>query len=147
MASRAWPGSSSSQATEAAGQWIEFSTDNAAFAPVVAGVRSQDLAEELALKGPLSLGPRRNLDGHAGRRHRRDADIRARSPSTSSSTSAAQGSHVPVEEDSVNAKGEHTAAEHIVYSKWGEQVRPEAPKATISDRFDQRRLRRSLSAA
>ncbi len=39
---------------------------------------------------------------------------------------------MPVEEDSVNAKGEHTAAEHIVYSEWGEQVRPEAPKATIS---------------
>ena len=44
----------------------------------------------------------------------------------------ADGTHVPVEEDSVNAKGKHTDAEHIVYSQWGEQVRPEAPKATIS---------------
>ena len=32
----------------------------------------------------------------------------------------------------MNAKGKHTAAEHITYSKWGEQVRPEAPPATIS---------------
>ena len=58
-------GLSSSQATEAAGQWIEFSTDNAAFAPVVQGVRSTDMAKELALKAPLSLGHARTLDGQA----------------------------------------------------------------------------------
>ncbi len=44
----------------------------------------------------------------------------------------AKGTHVPVEEDSVNAKGLRTDSEHITYSKWGEQVRPEAPTATIS---------------
>ena len=44
----------------------------------------------------------------------------------------ASGTHVPVEEDSVDSKGKRTAAEHIVYSKWGEQVRPKAPTATIS---------------
>jgi hypothetical protein len=32
----------------------------------------------------------------------------------------------------VNAKGQDTDAEHIVFSKWGERVRPEAPKAKIS---------------
>ena len=124
-------GLSSSQATEAAGQWIEFSTDNAAFTPVVAGVRSQDLAEELALKGPLSLGPRRNLDGYAVEAIDGTQRFGKKSQHVVLYVRA-QGSHVPVEEDSLNAKGEHTAAEHIVYSKWGEQVRPEAPKATIS---------------
>ena len=124
-------GLSSSQATEAAGQWIEFSTDNSAFSPVVAGVRSQDLTKELALKGPLSLGRRRTLDGYA-------VDAIDGTQALGKKTQhvvlyvRAQGSHVPVEEDSVNAKGDHTTAEHIVYSKWGEQVRPEAPKATIS---------------
>ena len=58
-------GLSSPQAAEAAGQWIEFSTDNAAFAPVVQGVRSTDVAKELALKAPLSLGHPRTLDGYA----------------------------------------------------------------------------------
>ncbi len=124
-------GLSSSQATEAAGQWIEFSTDNSAFSPVVAGVRSQDLAKELALKGPLSLGQRRTLDGYAV-----DAIDGTQAFGKKSQHVVlyvrAQGSHVPVEEDSVTAKGTRTAAEHIVYSKWGEQVRPEAPKATIS---------------
>ncbi len=124
-------GLSSTQATEAEGQWIEFSTDNAAFSPVVAGVRSHDLAEELALKGPLSLGPRRDLDGDAV-----DAIDGTQTFAKKSQHVVlyvrAQGSHVPVEEDSVNAKGDHTTAEHIVYSNWGELVRPEAPKATIS---------------
>ena len=124
-------GLSSSQAAEAAGQWIEFSTDNAAFAPVVDGVRSTDVAKELALKAPLSLGHARTLDGQAV-----DAIDGTQTFGKKSEHVVlyvrAQGTHVPVEEDSVNAKGQHTDAEHIVYSKWGEQVRPEAPKATIS---------------
>ncbi|MGA2473022.1 MAG: hypothetical protein ABSG39_05945, partial [Acidimicrobiales bacterium] len=41
-------GMSAAEATVAAGQWIDFATDNTAFSQVVAGVRSQDLAKELA---------------------------------------------------------------------------------------------------
>src|SRR5580704_15632286 len=58
-------GLSASQAAVTAGQWIEFSTSNVAFAQVVAGVRSHDVATQLLLKGPLSLGHRRTLDGYA----------------------------------------------------------------------------------
>lgn len=124
-------GLSATQAAEAAGQWIEFSTDNAAFAPVVDGVRSTDVAKELALKAPLSLGRSRTLDGQTV-----DAIDGTQSFGKKSGHVVlyvrAEGTHVPVEEDSVNAKGQDTAAEHIVFSKWGELVRPEAPKATIS---------------
>ena len=124
-------GLSASQAAEASGQWIEFSTDNAAFAAVVDGVRSQDVAKELALKAPLSLGRSRTLDGQA---------VEAiDGTQTFGRTSQhvvlyvrAHGAHVPVEEDSVNAHGQDTSAEHVIYSKWGEQVRPVAPTATIS---------------
>ena len=124
-------GLSSSQATEAAGQWIEFSTDNAAFAPVVEGVRSTDLAKELALKSPLSLGHASKLNGEAVDAIDGTQAIGKKSEHVVLYVRA-EGTHVPVEEDSVNAKGQHTDAEHIVYSRWGEQVRPEAPKATIS---------------
>ena len=124
-------GLSATQAAEAAGQWIEFSTDNAAFAAVVDGVRSTDVAKELALKAPLSLGRSRTLDGQAV-----DAIDGTQSLGKKSGHVVlyvrAKGTHVPVEEDSVNAKGQETDAEHIVFSKWGELVRPEAPKATIS---------------
>jgi hypothetical protein len=124
-------GLSSSQASEATGQWIEFSTANAAFSPVVEGVRSADIAKELALKAPLSLGHARTLDGVAV-----DAIDGTQAFGRTSQHVVlyvrAKGTHVPVEEDTVNAKGQHTAAEHIIYSKWGERVRPEAPRATIS---------------
>ena len=124
-------GLSSSQAAEAAGQWIQFSTDNTAFAPVVEGVRSTDIAKELALSPPLALGRTRTLDGESV-----DAIDGTQKFGKKSEPVVlyvrASGTHVPVEEDSVNSKGQHTDAEHIIYSKWGEQVRPEAPTATIS---------------
>ena len=98
---------------------------------MVDGVRSQDVAKELTLKAPLSLGHARTLDGQAV-----DAIDGTQTLGRKSQHVVlyvrAQGTHVPVEEDSVNAKGQHTPAEHVIYSKWGEQVRPEAPMATIS---------------
>jgi hypothetical protein len=123
-------GLSSSQATEAAGQWIEFSTDNAAFAAVVAGVRSADLSKELALKAPLSLGRARTLDGQTVDAIEGTQTFGKKSEHVVLYVRA-RGTHVPVEEDSVNAKGQSTDTEHITYSKWGELVRPNAPTATI----------------
>jgi hypothetical protein len=124
-------GLSSSQAAEAAGQWIAFSTNNTAFAPVVEGVRSTDIAKELTVKAPLSLGKPRTLDGESV-----DAIDGTQAFGKKSQHVVlyvrARGTHVPVEEDSVNSKGQRTDAEHIIYSKWGEQVRPQAPTATIS---------------
>lgn len=124
-------GLSATQAAAAAGQWIAFSTNNAAFAPVVVGVRSQDVAHELALKGPLTLGRPRTVGGFA---------VEAiKGTQTFGQTSQhvvlyvrARGPHVPVEEDSIGANGQPSAAEHVTYSKWGEIVRPKAPLATIT---------------
>ena len=125
-------GLSATQAVVAAGQWIDFPTDDAAFAQLVAGVRSQDLAKELALEGPLSLGRPRTVDGSAV-----DAILGTQTFGSKTVLHVvlyvrAQGTHVPVEEDSLDAEGKPTAAEHVVYSKWGEIVRPVAPQATIS---------------
>lgn len=128
---QALAGLSASQAAESAGQWIEFATDNSAFSQVVAGVRSHDIADELALKGPLTLGRHLTLDGYA---------VEAiEGKQTVGHTSLhvvlyvrSKGAHLPVEEDSVDAKGKRTDAEHIAYSGWGELVRPKAPQAAIS---------------
>lgn len=125
-------GINAAQATLAAGQWIQFATNNGAFSQVVVGVRSHDVAQELALRGPLSLGRPRTIDGYAV-----DA-IGGTQTFTGNKVQhvvlyvRAQGPHVPVEEDSVNAKGQRTTAEHVAYSKWGEVVRPQAPQATVS---------------
>jgi len=124
-------GFSPSEATPVAGQWIDFATDSAPFAPVVVGVRSADVAKELALKGTLSLGRPRTIDGVA-------VDAVEGSQVFGKKTIhvvlyvRAQGSHVPVEEDSLDARGRATGAEHVVYSAWGETVRPMAPQATVT---------------
>jgi hypothetical protein len=117
-------------AQSVAGRWIEFSTTSAAFAQVVAGVRSRDVADELELKGPLTLGRATTLGGisvdaieglqtYAHKTQRVVLYVRAR------------GSHVPVEEDSVGAKGQTTGTLHVAYSDWGETVRPEAPQGAV----------------
>ena len=124
-------GLSSSQAGVVANQWIEFSTTNSVFSQVVAGVRSTDVAHELALKGPLSLVHAKTIDGTS-------VDAIEGTQTFGHTTDhvvlyvRAHGSHVPVEEDSVNTKGQRTSAEHIAYSKWGETVRPRAPQAAVS---------------
>ncbi len=98
---------------------------------MVAGVRSHDVAQELALKGPLSLGHPRTLDGYAVDAIEGSQTLARKSVHVVLYVRAT-GTHVPVEEDSVNAKGQPTTAVHVTYSKWGEIVRPEAPQATVS---------------
>ena len=120
------------QAAANAGKWVQFATDNSAFSQVVAGVRSHDVAEELELKGPFTLGPARTIDGV-----KVDAIMGTQKFQGQKATRAvlfvrASGRHVPVEEDTVNAKGQLTPTEHTVYSLWGETVRPTAPTASVT---------------
>jgi hypothetical protein len=135
------------QATSDAGKWIDFATSDAVFSQVVAGVRSSDIAAQLALSRPLSLGHPRTLHGIAVLAVE---GIQAQSTSgsgngngngngTTTSTPdrvvlyvRAHGRHLPVEEDSVNAKGQPTGTFHVTYSSWGERVRPEAPQGAVS---------------
>ena len=133
-------GMSALQATASAGKWVDFATSNAAFAQVVAGVRSHDIAQELALSGLLTLGPPRTIRGIPV------LAIEGSQTSTGSTTGTgagtthpravlyvrAHGRHLPVEEDIVNAKGQPTGTLHVTYSNWGERVRPQAPLAALS---------------
>ena len=125
------------QARASAGKWVDFPTSDAAFSQVVAGVRSSDIAAELALSGPLTLARTRTLHGLAVL-----ALDGTQTQSASGSANAthqrvvlyvrAHGRHLPVEEDSVNAKGHTTGAFHVIYSNWGERVRPQAPLAAVT---------------
>jgi hypothetical protein len=123
---------SSAEATSDQGKWVLFSTTNPAFAQVVAGVRSSDVAEEIALKGPYTLGPSRTLDGY-----KVDAIFGTQELQGSKKTKVvmyvqATGRHLVVEEDSVGTKGKPNGADRFVFSKWGEKVQPSAPDATIT---------------
>jgi hypothetical protein len=123
-------GMDAATAAQVAGHWIEFSTTDTTFAQVVAGVRSHDVADELELKGPLTLGHATTVDGVAvdsinGAQtydHKKERVVLyVRS----------HGSHVPVEEDAVDARGKPNGALHVAYSHWGEIVRPEAPQGAV----------------
>jgi hypothetical protein len=122
-------------AAATAGKWIDFATTNVAFAQVVAGVRSHDIARELALTGLLTLGRPRTIHGTAV------LAIEGTQGSTGSGSGTrpravlyvrAHGRHLPVEEDTVTAKGQPSGTFHVTYSNWGERVRPLAPLAAVS---------------
>jgi hypothetical protein len=124
-------GFTTSEAALAAGQWIRFATTDSTFASVVVGVRSADLVKELELSGRITAGRPTTLDGLAVDAVRGHQTVNKRSVPVVLYVRAA-GTHVPVEEDSENAAGHHTAAVHIVFSDWGEAIRPFAPQATIT---------------
>jgi hypothetical protein len=124
-------GLDAAQAAVASNRWVDFSTTNAAFSQVVVGVRSHDVATELELKGPLALGRPRTVNGLSV-----DAVEGTQGDAGHRSTHVvlyvrATGNHVPVEEDSVDPRGKTTSALHVVYSHWGEQVRPQAPSGAL----------------
>jgi hypothetical protein len=119
------------EAVAASNRWIEFSTSDKTFAQVVSGVRSQDVAAELELKGPLTRGHQRTLDGVTVDAIDGTQAGSGRKPVHVVLYVRSSGSHVPVEEDSVDARGKTTPELHVVYSHWGEPVRPEAPSGAL----------------
>jgi len=130
-------GLSAPQAVATAGKWIDFATTNVAFAQVVAGVRSRDIAQQLALSGLLTLGRPRTIHGTAV------LAINGTQGSTGSGNGngthqravlyvRAHGRHLPVEEDTLTAKGQPSGTFRVTYSNWGELVRPQAPLAAVS---------------
>jgi hypothetical protein len=125
-------GLSAVQAAANAGKWVQFATANQAFAQIVVGIRSQDVAQELHLTGPFTLGTSRLLNGVKVIPIRGMQRIGGKKPVPAVLYVRAKGTHVPVEEDTVNAKGKPNGVEHTVYSMWGEAVRPTAPSASVS---------------
>jgi hypothetical protein len=125
-------GLSPTQANEAEGHWILFSSNNPAFSQVVVGVRSHDVAQEVALQGPYTLGPTRQLDGDQVVSVRGTQKLQGLKRMRAILYVQAAGRHRLVEEDTVGKNGKANGAEHIVFSKWGESVKPKAPNASIT---------------
>jgi hypothetical protein len=120
------------EALTAMHRWVLFSSKNPSFAQIVVGVRSQDVAQEVALKGPLTLGPSRTLRGQRVEAVRGTQQLQGAKKMQAVLYVRASGTHDLVEEDTVNTQGKTNGAEHIVFSKWGESVRPKAPYAAIT---------------
>ncbi len=125
-------GLSSAEAATAMGQWVLFSSNNPAFSQVVVGVRSHDVAEEVALHGPVTLGRPRRLHGYRVDALQGTQTFQKSKKMKTVLYVRASGRHRLVEEDTVNTQGTSNGAEHIVFSKWGESVKPKAPYASIT---------------
>jgi len=125
-------GLTATQATLDVGHWVQFSSDNPAFSQVVAGVRSHDVAQEIVMKGPFTLGAPKTIEGIRVEAIRGTQTLQGNKKMDAVLYVKASGPHRVVEEDIVNAKGQPTGVEHIVFSKWGESVRPTAPAAAIT---------------
>lgn len=125
-------GLSAAQAAANADKWVQFATANQAFSQIVVGVRSQDVAQELALQGPYRLGAAKVLNGTPVDAIIGTQRFQGHKPVRSVLYVRANGRHVPVEEDTVNSKGQPSGLLHTVYSKWGEPVRPVAPTASVT---------------
>jgi hypothetical protein len=120
------------EAATTMGHWVAFSSTNPAFSQVVVGVRSHDVAQEVALKGPYTLGRSRRLHGASVDAVRGTLKLQGEKKMDAVLYVRASGRHVLVEEDTVTARGTPNGAEHIVFSKWGEPVRPKAPDASFT---------------
>ena len=120
------------QAATTMGQWVVFSSNNPAYAQVVVGVRSHDVAQEVALNGPYTLGPSRQLHGSPVDAVRGTLQLQGEKKTGAVLYVRVSGPHVLVEEDTVDAHGTPNGAQHIVFSRWGESVRPQAPDATFT---------------
>ncbi len=112
-------------------QWVLFATDNPAYSQVVAGVRSHDVEEEIAMQGPFTLGHTRQLNGYEVDAIRGTQKLQGQKRMDAILYVKAHGRHNVVEEDIVNKQGMPTGVEHIIFSKWGEQVKPTAPSSAI----------------
>lgn len=125
-------GLSATTAANDVGHWLQFSSNNPAFSQVVAGIRSRDVAQEILMKGPFTLGKPKSIGGIRVDAIRGSQTLQGQKRMDAILYVEASSPHRVVEEDIVNAKGQPTGVEHITFSKWGESVRPLAPSGAIT---------------
>jgi hypothetical protein len=125
-------GLTSAQSSSYANRWLSFPTSNTSLAELVSGLRNSDVAAELEMTGPYTLGGTKTIAGKAALAIKGTA-------ATSSGTTvpivlyvAASGPPRPVEEVT-DPKGKSAAIQGVVtFSKWGEDIHPKAPTNSVS---------------
>jgi type II secretory pathway pseudopilin PulG len=112
-------------------KWLSFPTSNTALAELVSGLRNSEVASELQMTGPYTLGGTKKIGGQT---------TLAINGTASTSTGSkvpivlyvnATGTPRPVEEDT-NPKAKSADIEgKVTFSKWGENTHPKAPPSSI----------------
>jgi hypothetical protein len=124
-------GLTAAQSTTYTNMWLSFPTSNTALAELISGLRNSDVASELQMTGPYTLGGTKKIAGQTTQAIKGTA-------ATSSGTKVpivlyvnATGTPRPVEEVT-NPKAKSASIEGTVtFSKWGEKTHPKAPTTSI----------------
>jgi hypothetical protein len=125
-------GLTAAQSSSYTNKWLSFPTSNTSLAELVSGLRNSDVASELQMTGPYTLGATKTIAGKSTRAINGSA-------ATSSGTKvpivlyvATSGPPLPVEEVT-DPKAKSASIEGVVtFSKWGENTHPKAPSKSVS---------------
>jgi hypothetical protein len=123
-------GLTEAQATTYMNKWLSFPTSNTSLAELVTGLRNTDVASELQMGGPYTLGGTKKIGGQLTQAIKGTA-------ATSSGTKvpiilyvSASGTPRPVEEVT-NPKGNASSVEGTVtFTNWGETTDPQKPASS-----------------
>jgi hypothetical protein len=112
-------------------KWLSFPTSDTALAELVSGLRNSDVASELVMAGPYTMGGTKTIAGHATRAINGTA-------STSSGTKIpivlyvdSTGTPRPVEEVTNPKAKASSVSGTLTFSKWGEMTQPIAPSKSV----------------
>jgi hypothetical protein len=112
-------------------KWLSFPTSNTSLDELVSGLRNSDVASELQMTGPYTLGQTKKVAGQ-------NAETIKGTAATSSGTKVpivlyveASGTPRPVEEITNPTSKSATIKGTVTFSKWGEKTHPKAPTSSI----------------
>jgi hypothetical protein len=125
-------GLTAKQSTTYANTWLSFPTGNQTLDQLISGLRNKDVATELKLSGPYSLGGTKTIDGHA-------AQAIKGFTSDSSNKKIATTLYVetgstprPLQEVTEPGKGTKVIDGSVTFSNWGQKTHVAKPTHTVS---------------
>jgi hypothetical protein len=124
-------GLTAAQATTYTNKWLSFPTSNTSLAELVSGLRNSDVAAELQMTGPYTLGGTKMIGGQMTQSIKGTAATSAGTKVPIVLYVNATGTPRPVEEVT-NPKAKSASIEGTVtFSNWGEKTNPTAPATSV----------------
>jgi hypothetical protein len=124
-------GLTAAQATTYTNKWLSFPTSNTSLAELISGLRNADVASELQMTGPYTLGGTKMIGGQMAQAIHGTA-------ATSSGTKVpiilyvnATGTPRPIQEVTNPKKMSASVQGTVTFSNWGEKTNPTAPATSV----------------
>jgi hypothetical protein len=125
-------GLTAQQATTYANVWLSFPTGNQTLDQLISGLLNKDVAAELELSGPYSLGGTKTIDGHATQGiigYASDSSTKKVATTLYVETGSTPR---PLQEVSDPGKGKTDVDGSVTFSNWGQKTHVTKPTHTVS---------------